>query len=128
MRKYLKSLIIILLVALSLVGCNSENFGNPEQIPEAIEQIVKTTEKVITDKDSKTARALWSKISEYGLKAGEAGYKELGESLGKLASTYTNLVQYLETGEEKDLDAFRESFAEALEELKELAPTESGGK
>lgn len=124
MKKHTKFLVVFLLLVFLLTGCNSDEFSKPEQIPKAIDRITETTEKAIKDKDVKTARLLWSQISEYGVKAAEMEYKELGETLGKLASTYVNLVQYLETGDEEQLNIFRQNYSEAIEELKEITNTE----
>lgn len=114
MTQYSKSLVVFLMIALLLTGCNSQNFTKPEQISEAVKQIADNTEKAINNKDLKLARLLWSQISKYGVKAGDAGHKELGEELGKLASTYVNLVQYLETGDENQLNIFRKNFSKAI--------------
>ena len=121
MKKYSKFLVVFLMIALLLTGCNSQNFSKPEQISEAVKQIVDNTEKAINDKDLKLARLLWSQISRYGVKAGEAGHKELGEELGRLASTYVNLVQYLETGDENQLTIFRKNFTKAITVLQKRA-------
>jgi len=124
MNKYVKYSVIYLVLALFLTGCSSTELNKPEDVSKAVEQIVKTTEQVIADKDLKSARTLWGKISEYGVKAGELGYQELSQTLGKLASTYDNLVQYLETGDEAQLKIFRQNFTQTMEELKKAAKTE----
>lgn len=120
MKKYSKFIVTFFLIALLLTGCSNQDFTKPEQIPKAIEQISTTTEKAIKDQDLKSTRLLWSQISEYGVKAGEAGHKELGENLGKLASTYVNLVEYLETGDENQLNIFRQNYTKAMDQLKKM--------
>jgi len=125
MRRHNRILVVyLLIIALSIIGCGSQEISKPEQIPQVLDEITKATEDAIKENDLKSARLLWSRISEYGVKATESGYTELGKTLGKLASTYADLVQYLETGETKHLEIFQENFPQAIEELKKMVETE----
>ena len=117
-KSWLRMVLCFILSGVILAGCTTQEFTKPEQLPKAIEWIDGTTDKAIATKDLKSARLLWSKISEYGIKAGDAGYKELGKDLGALASTYINLINYLETNDGKQLVIFEKVYLEAIEELK----------
>jgi|GEM_PF-2418740 len=112
------SLLAFLLIALLFMGCAGQSVEKPEQVLKLIDTAVKITEQAAKDKDIKLAREVWTQISEYGVKAKELEKKELADSLGKLASTYVYLVSYIETGDNNQLTIFRNSFEQAVAQLR----------
>ena len=125
----IKYLIALLLTcSVFLTGCSGQSMEKPEQVLKVIEQAISTTEKATSEKDLKLARELWTRVSEYGVKAEEAGNKELADSLGRLASTYPHLVSYIESGNEFYLQTFRTSFDSAITQLKNSLSTQQGLK
>jgi len=120
MKTASKLLVLFVLVSIVLMGCNSQGFTDPDKAKQAIEHIRKNTEKAINDKELKLARELWSQISEYGVKFEEQGQDGLAGSLKTLASCYLNLVNYLESGDQKQLEVFRKNYTKALEDLEKV--------
>lgn len=121
MKNASKLLVLFLLLSVFLISCTAQNFAKPEQINKAIDQIKTSTDKAISNKDLKLARSLWCEISEYGVKAGEMGEDELGDKLGLLASSYGNLVKYLETGDKEQFKKFQDNYTRAIGELESIA-------
>jgi hypothetical protein len=119
-------LVCLLLFSLVLTGCEGREVENLEQMPELIDKTVEITEKAIQEKNVKLARDIWGKISEYGLKATEAGNEGLAEHLGNLASTYVHLVEYLSTGDMSKLDTFLYDFDGAINELRSFVDKYAG--
>lgn len=117
MKNASKLLVLFLLVSVFLLGCSSQNFASREQATKIIDRVITSTDKAIANKDTRLARNTWSEISEYGVKAGSMGEKELEDKLGLLASCYENLLKYLETSEEEYYERFQESYNHAIEEL-----------
>lgn len=112
--------IVFLLLTLAVIaGCNSEKVNSPETMQKLVDKAVDTTQEIIEAKDLKAARSVWGQISEFGIKAEELGEEELAEAVGKLASTYVYLVNYLEKGDEEQLDLFNEKFDQAILELQQ---------
>lgn len=118
MKKVSLTLLGILLLVL-LTGCNTEKFNNPDLIQKMLDKTTETTEQAIEKKDIKIARNLWAQISELGIKVDESGEKKLAESIGKMASTYVYLVDYIEKNDDIQLKIFNEKFGQAIDELKE---------
>ncbi len=111
-------LIAAILVLVALTGCNMEKANNPELINKALDKATEMTQQAINNKDVKLARSLWGQISEMGVKVNELGEKKLSESIGKLASTYVHLVEYIEKKDDKQLQVFNEKYNQAVSELK----------
>jgi len=112
-------IIIFTLLCIILTGCNSQIINDPDQLHKLIDKNIELTQKAADEKDVKLAREIWSRISEYGIKAKEMDKKELADSLGKLAATYSYLVEYINSGDMTQLDLFREYFEKAVYGLKE---------
>lgn len=121
MKHKLRFVLAFLLIILLIGGtaCEGKNLDNAEMVEKLIDDVVDTTHKAVENHDVKLARELWSKISEYGVRAREMGQKELADSLGKLASTYVYLVQYLQTGDQKQLELFEKNFDQAITGLRQ---------
>lgn len=110
--------ILILVMGFGVTGCSEKISLNEEMVPKIIDKTVEVTEKAIEEKNLKMARHVWSEISEYGVKAKEMGKEELAENLGRLASTYVYLIDYIQSGDESKLDQFRNEFQTALEPIR----------
>lgn len=120
MRKLVgKIFILSLIVSFSLFvfGCSDSEKVKREVVPKIVEKVVSDTKKAILEKDVKLAREIWSKVTEYSVKANEYGDEELSEALSKLASTYVKLIEYCESGEENLLKVFDAEFAKALDKI-----------
>ncbi|MDK2823845.1 MAG: hypothetical protein PWQ67_2726 [Clostridia bacterium] len=115
-------LIFSLIVVFSLFtfGCDDSEKVKREVVPKLIEKVVSDTQKAILEKDVQLAREIWSKVTEYSVKANELGDKELSEALGRLATTYVKLIEYCESGEENFLKVFNMEFAKALDKIKNV--------
>lgn len=120
-NKFKKFLCLIAFLMVFAAGCEKV-IDKPEQIHKELNKIVEMTDKAVQTKDMKLSREVWSKVSEYGLKANELGAEELSASLGKLASTYVYLIEYLQTGDESKLALFRDCFDQAINNLEEILP------
>lgn len=120
MQKTYKVILLLFLVTLLLSACNENVMEKPESFNKIIDDTVILTEKAIQEKDIELAREIWSKISEYGIKAREYDKEELSNSLGKLASTYTNLIDYLQEGDNVKLERFKSEFDNAVKQLKAI--------
>ncbi|MDX9871010.1 MAG: hypothetical protein RBT41_01160 [Clostridia bacterium] len=119
MKKVLSTVFLLLMLIISVAGCNSEKITNPETMQKMVDEAIATTQEIIAKKDLKTARSIWGQISEFGVKAEEIDEKELAEAVGKLASTYVYLLEYLEKGDEQQLKIFNEKFDRAVSVLKQ---------
>lgn len=117
--KKIAVLVFFLLLSLLLTSCNDVKMQDPEIMQKMITEVVQVTNKAIENKDLKTVRAIWGKISEYGVKAEEMGLEDLSKLLGQTASTYVYLIEYIEKGDVKQLDAFNEKFKPAISSLEE---------
>ena len=120
--------LLFLLFSMLLTGCAGQSIEKPDQILKLIDDAVKITEEATNDKDIKLAREVWTRISEYGVKATELGNKELADSLGKLASTYVHLVSYIETGDDLQLTTFRSCFEQDIRKLRKCVITQQALK
>lgn len=118
MQRTIKVVLLLFLVILLMTACGNKVIDKPELILKIVDDTVVATEKAIEEKDLKLARQIWSEISEYGIKASEYDKKELSDSLGKLASTYTHLIDYLQEGDSNKLEEFQSGFSKAVEELR----------
>ena len=117
--------LILLVFCILLIGCESRVMENPEELQKLIDRNIELTQKAIAEKDIRLAREIWSKISEYGIKAKEQDKEDLAGYLGKLASTYTSLVEYIETKDDEKLKVFQENFEAAIRELRECVQATS---
>ena len=117
--------IIFLLFCVLFTACNSQSIENPDQLQKFIDKYIALTQKAVEGKDIKLAREIWSKITEYGLKAKEMDKKELADSLGKLAATYSYLVEYINTGDKTQLSLFEDNFNKAVYLLREYVSFKS---
>ena len=80
-----------------------------------MEEIAVNTEKSIENRDTTLARDVWSQLTEYSVLAEED--KALAKAIGNVASTYSSLVSYCDSGEEEKLDEFLVDFAKESGEL-----------
>jgi len=117
MKKQCSVLLLFILLHLLLAGCNGQKADNPEALSNLLNNAVQMTNKAIETKDIKLARTIWEQISEYGIKAGELGRKDLAEGLGQLASTYVYLIDYLQNGRREQLSLFEQNFQRAVDHL-----------
>lgn len=111
--------LILLLFCIFLTGCESHLIENPDGLQKLIDKKVELTQKAVAEKDIRLARDIWSNISEYGIKAKELEKEELAGYLGKLAATYSYLVEYINTGDSNKLEVFQKTFDAAVQELRE---------
>jgi len=112
-------LALLCMVIFVFVGCDEKiKYDEPETLSIAIDKVVKSTESAIAEEDIVMARKLWSQVSEYGIKAKEAGEDELAISLEKLACTFEYLVDYLDAGDQEKLEHFQLSFSNEISDLR----------
>lgn len=121
MHKLVKFVLFFIIISSLLVGCDKQTIDSREQLPRIINQTIELTDKTIQTRDIKTAREIWSQVSEYGLKAKELGNDELADILGQLASSYRYLVDYLQSGNEDQLKRFRLEFNSNIKKMKQYA-------
>ncbi|SMB95743.1 hypothetical protein SAMN00017405_0473 [Desulfonispora thiosulfatigenes DSM 11270] len=121
MRKKILLLILVMITNFSL-GCDDSKIIKRDVVPKIVNNIVSDTNVAIKEKDVKKAREIWSKVSEYGVKANQHGDEKLSETLTFLASTYVKLIKYCETDDENILKGFKKDFSKGLLKLKELEP------
>lgn len=118
MKRSTLLVLLFLVISVVITACEKQVLQNPEMINKMLDKNIADTQKSIQDHDSGLARDIWSQISEYGVQAKEIEEKELADELGKLASAYIHLVDYLDTGDEGQLKSFYESYEPAVEALR----------
>lgn len=120
MRKTVIGLLLFITFSVFLVGCEQQALEKPELMRKMVVNATEMTQKAIDTKDIKLAREIWSKISEYGIKAREQGKTELAEALGKWASTYVYLINYLESNDTFELEKFKLHSQESVNKLMDI--------
>ncbi len=124
MKRVTRHILFLFVVSLLITGCGNDELDKSEQASQLVQQLIQETEKAIKDKDEKLVREIWSQISEYGVKAKDLDKEELADSLGELAATYAKLVEYIQTGDKKSLDNFKQELSTALNKVQKILDKE----
>lgn len=120
MKRVTRCILFLFIISLVMTGCGNETKEDLEKNSQLMQQALKMTEQAIQNKDVKIARELWSQISEYGVTAKDLGEEELADSLGELAATYADLVDYIETDDKEALEKFKQEFSEAERQVRKM--------
>jgi len=113
-------MILVVLVIVFTSGCRASVEVKRDVVPKIVQGVVQDTKDAIATKNVETARNVWSRVSEYSLKAQESGDKELSSALSTVAATYVNLIEFCQTGEEVSLQKFENDFIKSFEEMKKI--------
>lgn len=116
----------LLSVMMCMTGCELGNGQSEADICAFMENIAQATEKSLENRNIKLARDTWSDVSEQGFNAVEQGAEEIGKAIGSVAVTYSDLVEYCETGDEEKKADFLENFQREAQKLSQMIAQQEG--
>lgn len=112
------------LMLVGLAGCELNGDQAEEDICAFMENVAVSTEKCLANRNTNLARDTWSDLSEQGLIAIDQGADEIGQAIGRVAGTYSDLVAYCETDDREKQETFLKNFRREAEKLSQLINAE----
>ena len=127
MARFARYVVLCSLFGLMLVaatGCELSGDQAEEDICAFMENVAVSTEKSLANRNTTLARDTWSDLSEQGLLAIDQGADDIGQAIGRVAGTYSDLVAFCETGDEEKQETFLKNFRREAEKLSALIAEE----
>lgn len=109
------SVLLVTMLFMS-TGCD-KNKVEKSAVNDFIDSRINGTISAMDERDVKTARNIWSDLSELSVSLQNQGENELSADVAALAMSYEKLVSYCNNGDEKYLNSFKKDFQTASENL-----------
>ena len=94
------------MMLVGLAGCEFSGDQAEEDICAFMENVAVSTEKCLANRNTNLARDTWSDLSEQGMIAIDQGADEIGQAIGRVAGTYSDLVPTVKQGMMKSRKRF----------------------
>ena len=110
--------LVVLMTAVLLLGTGCDkNKIEKSAVNDFIDSRVNGTISAMDERNVKTARNIWSDLSELSVSLKNQGENELSGGVAALAMSYEKLVSYCNSGDSNDLNNFKRDFQTASENL-----------